>query len=124
MKSKMPRLVGTGLTTALGLGLWMLVGTSWAACLQKTGPNGAAGPTYMFMLAPESAVARYLSLGFNRINCPSDLSAFRNYAAQICAGTTGGGIPPMNTDLVLGVPRERACADAKAGLTEVTDKVN
>ena len=120
----MTLLVRTGITTALGLGLWLLAGTSSAACLQKTGPNNAVGPTYTFMLAPERAVAGYVSFGFTRINCPSDLSEFRNYVALICAGTGGGGLPPMNTDMVLGTPRPRACADAQAGLAEATGKVN
>lgn len=124
MKSEMTRTVRTGLITALGLGLWMLSGSSWAACLQKTVPVSGIGSTYVFMLAPESAVPAYVSLGFSRIDCPSDMSVFRSYVAQICGGNGGGPYPPLNTDMAIGVPRSRACADAQAGLAEATGKVN
>jgi hypothetical protein len=72
----------------------------------------------VFMLAPESAVAGYVSLGFSRIDCPSDLSLFRTYVAQICGGNGGDPQSALNTDVAIGVPRARACADAKAGLAE------
>ena len=118
MNSKMRRSRKTWLLAASGLGLWLLAGSSGAACLQKSGPAGPIGPTYVFMLAPERAVAGYVTLGFTRIACPSDLSVFRSYVANICAGTGRGGLPPMNTDAAIGVPRARACADAQAGLAE------
>jgi hypothetical protein len=118
MKSVMRPSVRTSVIAALGLGLWMLAESSSAACLQKAGPVFGKASTYVFMLAPESAVAGYVSLGFSRIDCPSDLSLFRTYVAQICGGNGGGPQPPLNTDIAIGVPRAQACKDAKAGLAE------
>jgi hypothetical protein len=118
MQSAMTSYVRAGVITALGLGLWMLAGTSSAACLQKTVSGNAIRSTYVFMLAPESTVAVYVALGFSRIDCPSDMSVFRAYVTQICGGNGGAPYPPLNTDLAIGVPRAQACADAKSGLAE------
>jgi hypothetical protein len=118
MKSVRSPSVRMGVIAAWGLGLWMLAGSSSAACLQKAGAALGKVSTYVFMLAPESAVAGYVSLGFSRIDCPSDLSLFRTYVAQICGGNGGGPQQPLNTDIAIGVPRAQACKDAKAGLAE------
>jgi hypothetical protein len=103
---------------AAGFALLMSSGRSNAACLQKPGPTNIGIPTYMFMIAPESAVPGYLAFGFLRVNCPSDMKVVRNFVVQLCAGTGNGDIPPIATDLAFGVSQPRACADAKAGLAE------
>jgi hypothetical protein len=118
VKLAMTSYVRASVITALGLGLWMLADTSKAACLQKTASNRAIGPTYVFMLAPQSAVAGYVTLGFGRIDCPSDMRVFRAYVTQICGGNGGAPYPPLNTELAIGVSRAQACADAKSGLAE------
>jgi hypothetical protein len=118
VKSKANQSIRTGAMTVLGLGLWIAANSSSAACLQKAGPPGALGPTYVFMLAPASAISTYLSLGFTQIDCPSDMRAFRAYVAQLCAVNGQGSAPPLNSEAAIGVPLVRACADAQAGLTE------
>jgi hypothetical protein len=119
MKFQKYRDLRTSLVLPLGLSLCVLAGPSQAACLQKQiqSPNSPV-PAFVVMIAPESAIAGYLKLGFSRIDCPSDLSVIRSYVAQICSPTGGGGMPVMNTDMTIGVPRLRACTDAQAGLAE------
>lgn len=118
MRNATACLAQAGLIATAGLAFSMFAGPSNAACLEKPGPTSVGRPTYTFMIAPESAVPGYIAFGFNRINCPSDMSVFRNFVAQVCAGTGNGQLPPMNTDMAFGVPQIRACTDAKAGLKE------
>jgi hypothetical protein len=103
---------------AMSLGSWLAAQTCPAACLDKTKNVDGLGAVHTFMIAPESEVADYASLGFTRIACPSDLSTVRAYVDRICSGAPTGPAPPINTDALFGRPRERACASAKAGLTE------
>ncbi len=101
---------------ALGVGLWMIADSSFAACLmKKPPPNGI--PT--FMVAPEREVANYASLGFGRVTCPIDLSVVRDYVQRLCDGLPRDGFPGINAAVLIGRPRDVACASARAGLAEV-----
>lgn len=73
------------------------------------------------MLAPESEVNEFQSLGFSRVTCPTDLSLVRLYVERLCAGTPQGNLPALNTDVLIGRPRESACASARAGLKEAVN---
>jgi hypothetical protein len=107
------------------LGLWMWAEPSSAACLQKAEPGVGKVSNYVFMLAPESAVAAYLSLGFTRIDCPSDMSVIRSYVSTLCSGTGGNPTSSVNGEVAItNVPRAQSCKDAKAGLAEATGARN
>jgi hypothetical protein len=96
----------------------MTASTSRAACLIKPVLTNGPGPGYVLMLAPESEVAEYLSMGFTRASCPTDMSRYRDYVDRLCRGTVQGPVPALNTDVLFGRSRERACASARAGLAE------
>jgi hypothetical protein len=102
----------------LGVGLWMAGGASRAACLIKPLQTGGPAPGYVLMLAPESEVAEYLSMGFTRAACPSDMSRYRDYVDRLCKGIGQGPAPALDTKALFGRSRERACASARAGLAE------
>jgi hypothetical protein len=91
-----------------------------AGCLKKPLPVSGLSNIFTFMIAPQSALSGYLSLGFSQINCPGDLTDVRAYVDRLCSGAPDGQLPAINTDVAIGVPRPRACADARAGLAEVT----
>jgi hypothetical protein len=109
--------IRTGLMAIAGISLWLAAGSCGAACLRKTGPSTALGPSYVFMLAPARALGTYLALGFTQIDCPSDLSVFRAYVAHLCAANAQGSAP-LESELAIGVASAQACGDAKAGLIE------
>src|SRR6185437_11237404 len=103
----------------LGVGLWIVASSSFAACLAKPWKTIQGGVTlHIFMLAPESQVAEYTSLGFQRVPCPSDRSNLREYVGRLCSGSPLGKVPAINTDVSIGRPRNYACASARAGLAE------
>jgi len=91
-----------------------------AGCLMKEVAVTDQLTAHTFMIAPRSETAAYLAQGFRVIDCPGDLKLVRAYIEQICATSSSASAPPINTDAVLGVSRPRACADAKAGLAEIT----
>jgi hypothetical protein len=103
---------------ALGTALWIVSGTSSAACLQKLKQVKGVGAVPTFMLAPRSEVAEYATLGFAEVQCPRDLSVFRQYVEKICSSSTSGDIPVLNTEIAFGRSRIRACNSARAGLAE------
>ena len=110
----------TGALIALGIGAVMAVHSAHAGCLKKAWPASVSVSGYTLMIAPQSAVAGYLALGFTPIDCPGDLTLMRAYIDRLCSGAPDGQIPAINTDLAIGVSRQKACADASAGLAEVT----
>jgi hypothetical protein len=103
---------------ALGVGLCLASGASSAACLQKAKQIKGVGAVPTFMLAPRSEVADYAKLGFAEVQCPSDMSVFRQYVEKICSSSNAGEIPALNTEVMFGRNRERACNSARAGLAE------
>ena len=103
----------------LGFGSLMSMHSVHAGCLTKTWTVNAQSKGQTFMMAPQKAVAGYLALGFTPIDCPGDLTAVRAYIDRLCSGAPDGQIPPINTDLAIGVSRSRACAHARAGLAVI-----
>jgi len=112
------RRLNTWLIVLLGIGLWALSDSSWAACLVKPRQLDGLGTVYTLMLAPESEVGQYVSLGFSRVECPTDLSIVRGYVQRLCDGTGRGFLRSLNTEALIGRPRALACASARAGLAE------
>ncbi len=112
------RLRRTCQLATLCVGLWVVSQSASAACLRKARPLNEVTTLQIFMLAPEQEVAEYESLGFSRVACPTDLSVVRAYVERLCDGAPRGSLPPLNTDVAIGRPRERACASARAGLAE------
>lgn len=100
-------------------GLWAISHSASAACLEKprTSKDGKIAAA-IFMIAPESEVAVYGALGFDRVSCPKDLSVVRAYVDKLCAGTGQGKYGPLDTDAVIGRSRTLACTSARAGLVE------
>lgn len=103
---------------ATGVGLWMTSGSSFAACLVKSQQVDPVVTINTLMLAPEQEVGQYLSLGFSRVACPTDLSVVRDYVERLCDGAPRGVIPAINAELLIGRPRAVVCASARAGLAE------
>lgn len=103
---------------ALAVGLWMMSDSSFAACLMKSQQFEGVGTVSTLMLAPEREVDQYVPLGFNRVPCPTDMSVVRDYVERLCDGTGRGVIPALNAEALIGRPRERVCASARAGLAE------
>ena len=115
MTMKSRSLLKPSLLTVLGVGLWMTADSSFAACLVKPPPPDGI-PT--FMIAPEREVAQYSTLGFARVTCPIDLSVVRDYVQRLCDGLPRDGLPGIDTAVLIGRPRDVACASARAGLAE------
>jgi hypothetical protein len=113
------RLNARGLTV-LGAGLWLMSDSSSAACLMKTRQIDGARTAFTLMLAPEREVAEYSALGFSRVTCPVDMRLIRHYVERLCAEPGKGNVQPLNTEMIIGRPRTRACASARAGLAEST----
>jgi|HubBroStandDraft_1064217.scaffolds.fasta_scaffold264779_2 hypothetical protein len=125
MKSSVSRSARMGVIALSGLGLWMLAGTASAACLQRVEATIGKVSTYSFMIAPERAVAGYVSSGFSRIDCPSDMSVMRNYVAILCSANSSNKMPSLNGVVVIaGITGAQSCQDAKAGLAEATGTRN
>ena len=103
----------------VGAGLCMMSQSVSAACLLKpTQMNGAT--VYTLVVAPEQEVSEYLSLGFSRATCPTDMSLVRQYVDRLCADPNT--VPAPNTDVLVGRPRARVCASGRAGLTEAAQQ--
>jgi hypothetical protein len=100
---------------AFSVALWMMSESSAAACLLKPRQE-AVGTGFTLMVAPEREVGQYMTLGFSRVACPTDMSLVREYVRQLCDGT--GPRRALDTDTQLGRTRELACASALAGLAE------
>ncbi|MEO8307656.1 MAG: hypothetical protein ABI616_06405 [Pseudomonadota bacterium] len=103
---------------AVAIGLCVVSGVTSAACLQKTRPVKGLSGAQTFMVAQKSEVADYAKLGFSEVQCPKDMSVFRQYVEKICSSSNAGSIPSMNTEIMFGRNRELACNSARAGLTE------
>lgn len=92
-----------------------------ARCLMKTVSVTSQLTAQTFMIASQAAEPTYIAQGFKAIDCPGDLRLVRAYVVQICsASSTGPTAPVLDTVLALGVARQQACADAQAGLSEIT----
>jgi hypothetical protein len=109
---------GSWLSPAAGIVLLASASTVPAACLQKPRQVAGAGAVYTLMLAPEGEVAGYLSEGFTRVECPTDLSNIRRYVDRICSASSASGLLALDTVALLGRSRSRACVSARAGLAE------
>jgi hypothetical protein len=90
-----------------------------AACLMKVkaGTAGMAAP--VFMVAPAIEVPSYVSAGFSTVACPTDRSVLRQYVDRICSTSTEKSTAAINTSVLFGRSRDKACASARAGLAEV-----
>jgi hypothetical protein len=107
---------------ALGAALWMISHTSSAACLRReiTISNGSKANS--FVLVPEREVEEFTSQGFARIECSSDPAVLRQYVQRICEGPLRSVGPSFSDQANFERVRTRACASARAALTEATEK--
>jgi hypothetical protein len=118
MATNVNRLLKSCSLTVLAVGLWASSNAATAACLLKPQQVDPVGTVHTLMLVPEHEVAEYLSLGFSRVACPTDLSITREYVERLCDGAARGALPGLNADAIIGQPRERVCESARAGLAE------
>jgi len=109
-------------SVAVSIAPLFIMPAAHAGCLMKDSPITAQVMGHAFMIAPQRVVPDYTALGFRPVDCPGDLSLVRVYVEHLCNASPDGSAPPLNTEAVLGVPRPKACADARAGLAEVTGK--
>ncbi len=103
---------------ATGVALLAMANSSSATCLLKSRQAESGGLAYTMMVAPASEVSDFASRGFLPVACPPDMSIVRAYVERLCATPGQGSVPAVNTEVLLGLPRERACASARAGLAE------
>jgi hypothetical protein len=115
MITKTRQLLKPSFLAALAVGLWIVADSSFAACLLRPAPPDGI-PT--FMIAPKGEVAQYAALGFEQVPCPTDLSVVREYVERLCDGLPRDGLPGINPAVLIGRPRDFACASARAGLAE------
>ena len=101
-----------------GAALSLATNPSFAACLVKPMPPIQGITLHVLMLAPASQVPEYVSLGFQKIPCPSDLTQVRAYVSRLCSGAPLQKAPALDTDMIIGRSRDYACASAQAGLAE------
>jgi hypothetical protein len=104
--------------SGVGVALLAMAHSSSAVCLLKSHQAESGGLAYTLMVAPAGEVTDFASRGFVPVACPPDMSVVRAYVERLCATPGQGSVPAVNTEVLLGLPRERVCASARAGLAE------
>ncbi|HEX5420685.1 MAG TPA: hypothetical protein VFY39_11860 [Gammaproteobacteria bacterium] len=62
--------------------------------------------------------AGYESLGFQRVQYPTDRTLLRAYVERLCGNKGPGGAPAVKVDALFGRSPALVCASAHAGLLE------